>query len=221
MLLLGLQLPGRPANAQISYSTSSVPFGFTSLTNETVIPDQDVSSPVTIPFSFSFFKTSYSSLVIGRDGFISFRSSDLFPRPCCSPQLLPDSQIPNAIIAGYWGDLQRGGSILYGTAVSQSNQRIFVVEFRDVPQSSSGNLVKFQIKLFEGSNAIEIHCASCPSPGDTSVHTQGIEDPLGSVAFLLPGRNFSRFSLTGDAIKFSPNAEDDMPPARPRNLRVQ
>lgn len=201
------------------YTTSTIPFGYTSYAVEgSFVPVMQASSPIPLSFSFSFFNDSYTNFSIGSDGFIVFNNLPIPPFGCCFAQPLPSTGMPDGVIAAYWGQIASysalTGFIQYGTAGTAPN-RIFVVEFINVPYIRPDiffDMVNFQVKLFEGSNAVEIHCASCPSGG--GARSQGIENGTGSVAFFLPGRNFSDFSLTNDAVRFA----DTTSPTAPSNL---
>ncbi len=191
-----------PANT-ITYTVSPTTFGFTPLSSPTCVNAGDdwVSAPIPLPFPFYFFGNTYNSLYISSNGFITFLAGQ--PSGCCSGQCLPNTGTPNGLIAGYWEDLNpaSGGTICYQT-VGNAPNRIFVVQFSNVPHFGGGNNVTFQIKLFECSMNIEIHCQNCPSDGGS--HTQGIENPAGNAAYFFPGRNCTSFSLYNDAVLFKP-----------------
>ncbi|HEX2900217.1 MAG TPA: SprB repeat-containing protein, partial [Bacteroidia bacterium] len=60
----------------------------------------------------------------------------------------------------------------------------------------------FQIKLHESTNIIEILSISLVTDG--GLHTQGIENASGSVAFVPGGRNSASFSSTSETVTFTP-----------------
>ena len=103
-----------------------------------------------------------------------------------SPRANPDRNNPNAIIAGFWGDLyptddprrRWHGDVYYGYA-GRAGQRQFIVQFNHVDHYPSGNPVDFQIVLFEGTNRFEIRCLDCRTNGRN--HAIGFENHDGSI----------------------------------------
>lgn len=174
-----------------AYTVTAVPFQWESLQATNVaLEDNSVSAPIPLPFSFKFLYSypdllPYGQVSIGSNGFITFLAGE--PDGCtglpgpCGGQLLPSENAPFAVVAGYWGDLDpsAGGTVAYGT-IRTAPDRVFIVQFDGVPHARGGPPVSFQIRLYEGSNNIEIHCKSCLSDG--GLHTQGIESQAWSAA---------------------------------------
>ena len=201
LAVLGI-LPGR-AWAQYTVD-QSVSFGLETLTApSSVFPaDDQTIGPYNIGFSFEFFGTSYTQFYISSNGFLAFQNTS---NGCCSGQFIPNTGQPNNMIAAFYEDFDppEGGAIRYQTLGSVGS-RILVLEFNGVypwngpPKTPS----TWQIKLFECSNEIEIHCLSCVSDGGAI--TQGIENAAGTQAFFAPGRNSTNFSVYNDAVAFLP-----------------
>ncbi len=207
----------------LDYMVAPISFSYETLTSPTTISagvtqDDGVSSAIPIGFEFEFFGISYFEVFLTSNGFISF-IDNAGQSGAFSAELLPDSDgssvpgegegsIANGIIAAYWSDLD--GSDLSPDAfkietLGTSPNQIFVIEYEDVPNLNDENkLVSFQIKLYEGSNEIEIHCLSCEATGDGQSYTQGIEDEFGVKYATLAGRNQTNFSLYNDAARFTP-----------------
>ncbi len=163
--------------------------------------DDAITGALPIGFNFNFFGVSYSQFVISSNGFISF---DLAAGTgCCSGQVLPNNTTPNNLVAGFWEDLAPnvGGSIGYGVFGTAPARRL-VISYTSVPHYSTGIPVTFQIKLHESSNVVEVVCIDCTTDG--GLHTQGIDNLGGSVAFVPSGRNSASFSSVNETTTFTP-----------------
>jgi hypothetical protein len=162
-----------------STQTGGPTYDFETFSGSPLIGADDAVYPVPVGFDFQFYGTSYSNAYVSTNGFLSFMSGQ--GSGCCSGQNLPTSTTPNGVVAAWWEDLNSaaGGTMKYATLGTAPNRR-FVVEFNAVPHYASGNLVSFQIKLFEGSNIIEVHYQAAPSDGGT--HVAGIENQAGTSA---------------------------------------
>jgi len=194
--LTGNLITGLPANG--GYTVTNVPFSTLSGAG-TAGPSGDdvVSGSIALPFPFTFYGTTYNSIVISTNGFISF---DAAPGSgCCSGQTLPSATAPNNVIALGWDDLNAAaGQITYFTSGSS-----FVVDFNGVPHfGGAGTAISGQIVL-NSDNTIQINSVAVVSDG--SAHTQGIEDATGAQATTTPGANGSTtLSLINQSYQFAP-----------------
>jgi hypothetical protein len=173
--------------------------------------DEELSSPIALPFPVTFYGQRYERLFVSSNGFVTFSDDLLDATP--TPQRLPDGNSPNALVAAYWSDLNpaRGGLIAYG-AQGQAPNREFIVSFQDVPHGVGvAAPVSFQIVFFEAQPDVEIICIRCPSNGMS--HTQGVEAPRSTGYAALEDRNRNNFSLTQDAVRFTTG-----PPTNPDAL---
>lgn len=163
------------------------------------LADDDVSNALPIGFDFEFYCNTYNQFYIGSNGFIAFDSSDA---GCCVGQVLPNSSIPNNLIALAWGDLSpnNGGTIEYFTLGTAPNRQL-VVNFTNVPRFSGPTNITVQVVLHEGTNYIDIHTTNVQIGGIT---TQGIENMNGTVGLAVPGRNGAAWGANNDAYRFSP-----------------
>ena len=179
----------------IAYSPRTLDAGATSLS----LGDESVSSAISLPFNFTFYNNSYSSVYISSNGWMSFTSTS---GAAYSVQTLPSSSTPNNLVAGFSDDLDqsKGGTNKYEVFGTAPN-RVFVVEFNAVPEySNNANTQTFQMMLYEGTNDIEVHTTSTTTSGNV---TQGLENIDGTVADYVAGRNHTAFSLTNDAVRFN------------------
>jgi len=163
--------------------------------------DDQVSSDLLIGFPFTFYTNEYSAFRVSSNGFITFDSSG--DSGCCSGQNLPNTNTPNNLIAFAWQDLfpPGNGSIRYATIGTAPN-RVLVVDVIDLPFCCGTTAeITAQVKLFEGTNVIEMHSTDV----NGSVMTQGIENSDGSDAHFITERNAQNFSITNDYVSFTPN----------------
>ncbi|MBK5284074.1 MAG: hypothetical protein JJE25_01615, partial [Bacteroidia bacterium] len=186
-----------PANGDytalaITYDPVSPPGG----TNPGPAGDDVVSAPIPIGFTFNFYGTDYTNLVISTNGFISF---DAAPGSgCCAGQAIPNTLAPNNVIATCWTDLNTGtsGNIDYFNLTSPNR---FVVRFNGVGHFAGiADQVTSQIILYDD-GTIELHNTSILNSGTM---TQGVEKAGGTMATAVPGRNASGWSATNDAYRF-------------------
>jgi hypothetical protein len=165
------------------------------------LSDDQVSTALPIGFDFTFYQDTYTTFYISSNGFITFDSGG--DSGCCSGQNLPNSNTPNNLIAFAWDDLfpPGNGTIRYATLGTAPN-RVLIVDVVDLPFCCDSNAqVTTQVKIFEGTNRIEIHSADVTG----SPMTQGIENVDGTDALPVPGRNGESISVTNDVVAFIPN----------------
>ncbi len=183
--------------SSITFSPETMTAGATSL----VLTDDSYSSAISLPFAFHYFDKIMNSIFIGSNGLVGFSPGGMESYDIVA---LPTLGFPSGQIYGYWNDLEpeRGGTIKYET-MGVVGSRKFVIEYRDIHEFNKSDVVStFQIMLYEESNNIEIHAASANS-SVFRFNVQGIESPDGTTAFVYPGRNYVRFTLTNDAVQFS------------------
>jgi hypothetical protein len=141
------------------------------------LTDDSVSPPFPIGFDFNFYANAYTDVYVSSNGFITFLPGQ--PNGCCNGAPIPTASTPNGFVAGWWDDLNpsAGGSLYYQTMGSAPN-RVFIVEFLNIPSFGDSNPNTFEYKLFEGSDVIEVHYLALGTNGNT--HTVGIENQDGS-----------------------------------------
>lgn len=169
--------------------------------NQLVMTDDEFSGIVNIGFPFTFYGNTYTQCVISSNNYITFDLSTAgqgsawtIVNACPNPN--PSGGFPasplNAIM-GPWQDIlpPSGGTISYQTLGSAPN-RIFVVEYCNVPMfSCTGLFFSSQIIIKEGSNEIETHIINkplCPTwNSGQAIH--GLHNSNGTIAHIVPGRN--------------------------------
>ncbi len=168
--------------------------------------DEEMSGPVPLGFDFDYYSQPISEVFVSSNGFLTVLPAQ--PTGCCEGLPIPDIEDPDGVIAGWWSDFDpgAGGAIHYETQGSAPS-RVLIVQFTDVPYFFDPFTVSsFQFKLFEGSNAIEVHYLDAPLDG-FFFHTVGVENRTGSLGdeyfydFEVPlGQEFNSF-----AVRFTPS----------------
>ncbi|MBQ4820612.1 immunoglobulin-like domain-containing protein [Aquimarina sp. MMG016] len=169
---------------------------------EIILGDDEVSDALPIGFEFAFYGNLYNNFYISSNGFITF--TDNSDDGCCEGQVLPDTSVPNNLIAFDWDDYDptEGGTVRYET-IGMAPNRILIMEFDniahidDITQGSTT-----QVKLFETTNRIEIHTTNIPDV--SNIKTQGLENIDGTAAITVTGRNGDTWSATNDVVAFVP-----------------
>lgn len=156
---------GSIANAQtvagdytFSYVTGST---YSSLSGGiTIAPDKwdDLVANAALGFNFYFNGSTYTSCYINANGYITFgttapANNEYYPISSTTPY--------NGAVAAFARDLYYGRDdsayrIRYKTTGPAGNQ-VFTVQWRDVRRWNLSGKFNFQIKLYEGSNTVEVH----------------------------------------------------------------
>ncbi|MBK8701704.1 MAG: hypothetical protein IPN29_19955 [Saprospiraceae bacterium] len=183
---------------------------------DTIQVGEDQHEKVPIGFSFEYYGNTYDSIWVDFHGYITF--AEEAPFFCCMGQQIPDTTKPNNLIAACWADpvpqFDDGNGFLYNEyqheIIGSAPDRICIVTF-DFNVFCGENYFG-QIKLFEGSNRIEIHTDNWNElGGNCAESTQGIENENGTNAFFDPTRNQNfTWSLDDDYIAFVPIPDNDI-----------
>jgi hypothetical protein len=149
----------------LPYSFSQASGTYTALTGGTswqsgaTIGTNAISGSITIPFTFTFNGTGYTSLYISNNGFIAFGATT--PSTTTYNPISASTAYAGAI-AGYGFNLINSAvsgaapDISYGT-YSTSPNREFVIQFTDVARTGiTGDRMSFQIRLAETTNDIKV-----------------------------------------------------------------
>jgi len=114
----------------ISYAVSTIPFSWSTIsgTSADVACDDCISGAIPIGFNFCFYGTTYTSVYISSNGFLTFLSG--MGADCCNGQTIPNAGRIDGFVAGCWTDLNPGvsGSVTYQTIGTATN-RIFVAQW--------------------------------------------------------------------------------------------
>ena len=200
--------------ATTSYGVSSIPyappFPFTGGTQLFVGQDDIYSGAVNLPFDFCFFGQSYSQVVIGANGNITFDITQAngfnnwaFTDPCPNPNL------PLNSIFGAYHDIEPNSNsdisfAILGTAPCQT----FVVSYNGVPQFDCTNLTTTQqIVIYETTNVVEVYIQDKPvcntwNSGNSLI---GVQNAAGNTGYTPAARNTGAWGATNEAWRFTPN----------------
>ncbi|KGO82072.1 hypothetical protein Q763_07380, partial [Flavobacterium beibuense F44-8] len=216
-----------------SYEVSSVdyapPYPFIGGTQVSVNTD-DVWSPlVTLPFSFCFYGQSYTNVLIGSNGVITFDTTGFTAGGGCPwsyNQTIPNTGFPikNAIY-GVYQDIDPGVNNTFAdpninyAILGSAPCRTLVVNISEVAQFSGTcnsdptiGAQTSQIVLYETTNVVEVYVerrVPCNS-WQGGVGLIGIQNAAGTDALAPPGRNTGNWSATNEAWRFTPNGDSNV-----------
>jgi|GEM_PF-2272577 len=175
------------SSSSMDYSFSQVSYSWINTSTSTGITGDDQSKVFTLPFSFNFYGTTYNSVYVCSNGFLSFTSNSTAYRPAD----IPNTGTPNALIAPFWRDLTPDAS---GTITYTSTSSYFVVTWNNVKNYSNSSRQTFQVILYP-SGEIVFQYKTVSNDVTTSI---GIENQDGS------GGKTASFPSNYTAYKFTP-----------------
>ena len=165
------------------YTRNTFAVGMTQLSSGTVGPKNADNGFAQVPigFDFSFAGDIYDSVWITTNGCIHFSETGA-GNP--NNENLFSTNIPNWMIAPWWDDLTEDASSLLRYATEGTvPSRVFTTEWWQVPSYRTGatSRLKFQVKLFEGTNIIEFHYGTVGGGTHNASESAsiGIEDATG------------------------------------------
>ncbi|RNC88047.1 MAG: gliding motility-associated C-terminal domain-containing protein [Winogradskyella sp.] len=177
--------------------------------------DDRWSEAIDLGFNFEFFGQTYSQVVIGANGLVSFdisEAGEFCPWSFEPDELIPTSDLPTNAIHGAYHDIDpsEGGDIEY-TTVGEAPNRQFKVSFVHIPHFSCNELLTTQqIILYEATNIIDVvvlEKPTCQSWND-GLAVIGIQNASGTVGYTPPGRNTGNWSVTEQELwRFVPEGD--------------
>lgn len=131
-------------------------YAYIDATNDTRLYDDDALTTLDIPFPFTFYGTTYTSLQASSNGTLHFGDVPYtyYIYDCFTNGPLDDQ---GNMAAPFWSDLDlRYFGYLETEVVGEAPNRILVVEWDDIPfyGSDDTDTVTFEAQLFEGSNKL-------------------------------------------------------------------
>jgi gliding motility-associated-like protein len=188
-------------------------------TPTSVETDDTWSGVIDIGFEFCFFGDTYSQLLVGSNGVLSFElenSEGYNGWSYNEGDTLPNASNTSLTQANIFGaahdiDPYECGSINY-MVLGSAPSRLFVVNFSEVCHFSCDDInSSSQIILYESSNTIDINIYNKPvcetwNGGLAVVGVQNIDDTL---AFTPPDRNTGLWEATDEFWRFTPSLGTD------------
>lgn len=187
--------------------------------------DDKWSSVVNLPFDFCFYGTTYSQLLIGSNGLLTFDLSGQLSGGNCPwafNTTVPSATFPvrNAIYGVYQDTnlmvppvlnpvVQNVNYYILDSGIYAAPNRVFVVNFNELPQYQCNNgvgLQTSQIVLYETTNTVDINVmkrTSCSWNSGSGLI--GLQNQAGTLAAVPLGRNTGNWSATNEAWRFTPN----------------
>jgi hypothetical protein len=117
----------------------------------TVGDDNGVQVP--IGFVFNYFGSAKTHVAICSNGYLTFAPTGWNVHADVG---LPDSALPNDMIAVLWDDLNCTGKLVHYQTFGSAPQRYFVAQWKDVPQYNGTDSNTFQVVLYEADGCIEL-----------------------------------------------------------------
>ncbi|MCA2977576.1 MAG: hypothetical protein INH37_04780, partial [Myxococcaceae bacterium] len=180
------------------------------------IGDDVESTWAALPFTLSYFGAPVTAFSVSSNGYVGFSSltSGAIERQF-SNTVIPDSDVPNGIVAPFWDDLinvTAPATQVRAETFGVAGSRRWVVEWASVtfyPPSSPERLT-FQVQVVEGTNVIEFHYCSLAANGATSTDRTsggsasfGLENATGTVG-VEHSVNLPNAVTTGSGLRFTP-----------------
>ena len=198
------------------------PFPTTGGTEVSVFIDDKWSNIIPLPFDFCFYGGTYSEMLIGSNGVITFDTLNNQPNGWCEwsfSNSIPSTNLFNNTIFGPYMDIDPSisgtGTINY-TIFGDAPCRTMVVNFPNIPYYSSicnQYTLTTQIVIYETTNVIEIYLEdrtdACPTWNNGNA-VIGLQNQNGTNGITPPERNTGNWSATNEAWRFTPNGESNI-----------
>jgi len=137
----------------------------------------DCGETITLPFTFNYLGTDYTTVWVCSNGFAQFGGGD---NVTFTNTAIPTAGVPNNMIAVLWDDLATddGGDIYVLSDGAPGSQRT-VISWQGVAQLGGIDSNSFQVVLFEGTNEAELRYGAITAETPAGDYTIGYEDAGG------------------------------------------
>ena len=139
-----------------AYVCEATAYGWLDASGGTALAMTDDSSrTVSLPFSFTTYGQTYSSVVVSSNGFLRLGTS-IAGATAYTNAPIPSVADPNGIVAPFWDDLNPGaGGQVYAATLGTAPNRSFVVAWVNVPSYwVTGSAATFEAVLEEGTDVV-------------------------------------------------------------------
>ena len=133
----------------------------------------DLVAAVPIPFTFRYNGVLYAAANVNSNGYVTFGTTvstvDNFV-PIAATELYAGA------VAGFARDLISGGSTISRGTQGVSPNRVFVIQWTNAKRYNFGvladDVINFQVRLYETSNAVEIRYGTCTATSTANIPVQ-------------------------------------------------
>lgn len=179
------------------------------------LSDDVTTSPLPLPFPFSYFRQPVTHYSLTSNGFAQLHASASGPASnSFQNQPMPTLNAPNSLVAALWTDLVPGGATAHvRTLVSGSPpNRVATAEWTDFAFFQNGigpERLQFQVKIYETTNVLEFHYCTMQLNGGSQnrltgeTATVGLENQSGNEAAQFSHRT-ANMVFQGMGVRFVP-----------------
>ena len=211
---------GETSSYEVAPIDYNPPFPSTGGTPISVNTDDVWSDPIPLPFDFCFYGGTYSEILIGSNGVITFDLVNNEPNGFCDWSFsdpIPSNNLFSTTIFGPYMDIDPsigGSGIINYTIFGEVPCRTMVVNFPVIPYFSCQELnMTTQIVIYETTNVVEIYLenrSDACSNWNSGNAVIGLQNQNGTDGISAPNRNTGNWSANNEAWRFTPNGNSNV-----------
>ena len=211
---------GETSSYEVAPIDYNPPFPSTGGTPISVNTDDVWSDPIPLPFDFCFYGGTYSEILIGSNGVITFDLVNNEPNGFCDWSFsdpIPSNNLFSSTIFGPYMDIDPsigGSGIINYTIFGEVPCRTMVVNFPVIPYFSCQELnMTTQIVIYETTNVVEIYLenrSDACSNWNSGNAVIGLQNQNGTDGISAPNRNTGNWSANNEAWRFTPNGNSNV-----------
>ncbi|MCB9284934.1 MAG: HYR domain-containing protein [Lewinellaceae bacterium] len=178
----------------------------------------DVTGTITLPFTFTFYGTSYTNVKASTNGFLVFPSTGT-TRSLANGNLPTSTAYSGAAMYPFWDDLDAGPSIpstgIYYLTEGAAPNRVFTIEWYHVGHFNdvSTQYVTFQVKLYETTNDFKFCYDDVFFGGSQAIYDRGASATVGIEGPPPAPRPFTLYSYNQAVLNNGTCISFKLPPA--------
>jgi serine protease len=162
-------------------STTYAPIDATSGTNLLLNYD-DSYTTIALPFAFTFYGQSQSTITVSTNGFANFGSTA--GSAVYANTAIPSTALPNSAIYPFWDNLNLTFTgRVYSRTTGSAPNRTFTIEWYQVAHSGNIGAVTFELNLHETTNTLDFQYVNTnfgdPTYNSGASATSGVENGTG------------------------------------------